>query len=123
MFKDVPDLTEQKDPLGWLIAQMDKHNIARVMTGCSGHPGMHDEARKRFPDRFFFEVSTDPNGGVDEIRRIRKLVKQYDAKAVSVFPCGCNPQVPINDKRLFVTYAACVEMDIPIFVNVGVPGP
>jgi predicted TIM-barrel fold metal-dependent hydrolase len=124
MFKDIPDLPSAKeDRMAWVIAQMDKHHIERALIGCSDQPGMHDEALKRFPDRFIFDVPTDPNGGVDEVRRVKKLIKQYDAKAVSVFPCGCNPQVPINDKRLFVTYAMCAELGLPIFVNVGVPGP
>ena len=123
MFKDIPDISTLSDPVGWTVAQMDKHHIERAMIGASEHPGMHDTARDRFPDRFVFEVGTDPNGGVDEIRRIKKLTQAYDVRAISVFPCGCNPQVPINDKRLFVTYAAAVELGLPVFVNAGVPGP
>ncbi len=44
-------------------------------------------------------------------------------KAASAFPCGLNPQVPINDKKFFPIYAKCVELDIPINVCAGVPGP
>ena len=33
------------------------------------------------------------------------------------------PQVPINDKKMYPIYAKCVELDLPIFVYVGVPGP
>jgi hypothetical protein len=33
------------------------------------------------------------------------------------------PQVPINDKKFFPLYAKCVELDIPICVCTGVPGP
>jgi predicted TIM-barrel fold metal-dependent hydrolase len=84
---------------------------------------MHKIARDRFADRFVFDVGLDPNGGMDEVRRLRRLTKEYDVRAVSVFPCGCNPQVPIDDKRMFVTYAAAIDLDLPIFVNVGVPGP
>jgi hypothetical protein len=40
-----------------------------------------------------------------------------------VFPAGLLPQVPINDKKMYPLYAKCVELDIPIFVNAGVPGP
>ena len=44
-------------------------------------------------------------------------------KAASAFPCGLNPQVPINDKKFFPIYAKCIELDIPINVCAGVPGP
>jgi predicted TIM-barrel fold metal-dependent hydrolase len=124
MFKDIPNIESLgDDPVGWAVAQMDKFNIERALIGVNTFSDLHTIARDRFADRFIFDVPTDPNGGVDEIRRIKQLTKEYDVRAVSVFPCGCNPQVPINDKRLFVTYAACVELGLPIFVNVGVPGP
>ena len=31
--------------------------------------------------------------------------------------------MPINDKRYYPIYAKCVELDIPIFITTGVPGP
>jgi predicted TIM-barrel fold metal-dependent hydrolase len=33
------------------------------------------------------------------------------------------PQVPINDKKMYPFYAKCVELDLPIFVCAGIPGP
>lgn len=123
MFKDIPNIAELADPVGWAVAQMDKFNIERALIGINAFSDMHETARDRFGDRFVFDIPVDPNGGMDEVRRIRTLAKDYDVRAVSVFPCGCNPQVPINDKRMFVTYAACIDLNVPIFVNVGVPGP
>ena len=124
MFKDIPNIEDiGDDPVGWAVKQMDRFNIEKALIGINPFSDLHKIARDKFAHRFIFDVGTDPNGGVDEIRRIKQLTKEYDVKAVSVFPCGCNPQVPINDKRLFVTYAMCCELDLPIFVNVGVPGP
>ena len=39
------------------------------------------------------------------------------------FPAGCFPQVPIDDAKFYPIYAKCVELDLPIFVCAGVPGP
>ena len=44
-------------------------------------------------------------------------------KAATAFPAGLTPQVPINDKKFYPIYAKCVELDIPICVCAGVPGP
>ena len=33
------------------------------------------------------------------------------------------PQVPINDKSFYPIYAKCIELDIPICITTGVPGP
>ncbi len=124
MFKDIPNIeTIGDDPVGWAVAQMDRFNIEKALIGVNAFSDMHKIARDRFSDRFVFDVGLDPNGGMEEVRRLRQLAKEYDVRAASVFPCGCNPQVPINDKRMFVTYAACIDLDIPIFVNAGVPGP
>jgi uncharacterized protein len=53
-------------------------------------------------------------------------VKAYETlgiKAATAFPAGCSPQVPIDDRRFYPIYAKCVELDLPIFVTTGVPGP
>ncbi len=124
MFKDIPNIDAiGDDPVGWAVKQMDRFNIEKALIGVNEFSDMHKVARDRFADRFVFDVPLDPNGGMDEVRRLRRLAKEYDIRGASVFPCGCNPQVPINDKRMYVTYAACVDLDIPIFVNAGVPGP
>ena len=124
MFKDIPNIESiGDDPVGWAVKQMDRFNIEKAVIGINELSDLPRIARERFADRFIFDVGVDPNRGVDEVRRLKRLCKEYDVKAVSVFPCGCNPQVPIDDKRMFVMYAACVELDLPIFVNVGVPGP
>jgi predicted TIM-barrel fold metal-dependent hydrolase len=124
MFKDVPNIESLgDDPVGWAVGQMDRFNIERALIGVNEHSDMHKVARDRFADRFVFDVPVDPNHGMEEVRRLRRLTQEYDVRAVSVFPCGCNPQVPIDDKRMYVMYAACVDLGLPIFVNVGVPGP
>jgi predicted TIM-barrel fold metal-dependent hydrolase len=124
MFKDIPDIEAiGDDPVGWAVKQMDRFNIETALIGVNPFSDMHKIARDRFSDRFVFDIGLDPNGGMDEVRRLRQLTKEYDVRAANVFPCGCNPQVPIDDKRMYVVYAACIDLDIPIFVNVGVPGP
>ena len=124
MFKDIPNISEiGDDPVGWAVKQMDRFNIEKALIGVNPFSEMSRVARDRFSDRFIFDVGLDPNGGMDEVRRLRQLTKEYDVRSASVFPCGCNPQVPIDDKRMYVVYAACIDLDLPIFVNVGVPGP
>jgi predicted TIM-barrel fold metal-dependent hydrolase len=60
---------------------------------------------------------------MDEVRKIMRLHEEWGLKAVSGFPCGRVPQVPINDARWYPIYAKCVELDLPFVCNVGVPGP
>ena len=60
---------------------------------------------------------------MDAVRDIQPAYDEVGIKAVTAFPCGMNPQVPINDKKMFPIYAKCVELDIPICCCAGVPGP
>ena len=123
MFKDIPEPGDNVgDFVKWTVDQMDEHGIEKAMVGF-----MEDKtsikAKETYPDRFFFDLPCNPNEGMNEVRRIKRLHKDFGIKAVSVFPAGTCPQVAINDARMYPLYAACVELDIPILLNVGVPGP
>ena len=65
----------------------------------------------------------DPNEGMEAVRKLDAAARELDVRSAQVFPAGLLPQVPINDKKMYPLYAKCVELDIPIFVNAGVPGP
>ena len=122
MFKGVPKIDECDDYIAWTVEQMDRFNIDKALVGFAGQP--HEiEAKERFPDRFFFDATVDPNKGMEEVRRIKQMHRDFGISAISVFPSGTYPQVAINHKYMFPIYAAAVELDIPILLNVGIPGP
>lgn len=123
MFKGVPKVDQCDDYVAWTVEQMDRFNIDKALVGFHEESKTAIAAKERYPDRFFFDVPADPNKGMEEVRRLKRLHCDFDIKAVSVFPCGTFPQVAIDHKYMFPIYAACVEMDIPILLNVGVPGP
>ena len=123
MFKDIPEASANvSDFVGWTTEQMDKHNIEMAMVGFN-EDDTSRQAAKDYSNRFFFDVPCNPNEGMNEVRRLKRLYADYGVKSASVFPSGTCPQVAINDARMYPLYAACVELDIPIVLNVGVPGP
>jgi uncharacterized protein len=122
MFKDVPaELDDNVDPVAVVLDNLDRFGIERAMVGVG--EGRDDAARalKEHPDRFVPSVAIDPNQGMDAVRLLVEMHDVYGVKAATTFPAGT--QVPINDKRYYPIYAKCVELDIPIFVCAGVPGP
>jgi predicted TIM-barrel fold metal-dependent hydrolase len=123
MFRNIPNADGIADLPGWTVSEMERFGIAKALIGYVEGSPLNDIVRDRFADRFFFDMPVDPNGGVDVIRAIRRAHAEVGIKAVSVFPCGCVPQVPINDKRMWPVYTTACELDIPVLVNVGVPGP
>jgi predicted TIM-barrel fold metal-dependent hydrolase len=123
MFKDVPHPEPGDDPVRFLLGEMDKHGIDKGMLGVSPTRDDSMRALKEHPDRFFGSMEVDPNRGMDAVRDLQRGVEEYGVRAATAFPAGLHPQVPINDKKFFPLYAKCVELDIPICVCAGVPGP
>jgi len=74
-----------------------------VMSGLPTN-GKVPGAAERFPERFFFCYEADPNQGMDEVRKIVRLHEGWGLKAISGFPSGRCPQVPINDARWYPIY-------------------
>jgi len=122
MFKGVPKYESLDDPVALVLALMDHHGIERMLTGIR-EGGDALRAVKDHPDRFFAMVNVDPNTGMDAVRGLVRAVEEHGVKAAHVWGTGLNPQVPIDDKKMYPIYAKCVELDLPIILYAGVPGP
>ncbi|MCB2048004.1 MAG: amidohydrolase family protein [Novosphingobium sp.] len=124
MFKDVPEELDQDsefDSVAETIALMDQYGIE---VGLVSHSmDQTPEALRRYPGRFVGSLAIDGNRGMDQIREIVAMHGEGSIGAVTTFPAGVHPQIPINDKLWYPIYAKCIELDIPVFVAVGVPGP
>jgi predicted TIM-barrel fold metal-dependent hydrolase len=133
MFKDVPFSDQSRAASGpvdepaqgadLLLPQMDKWGVERAMVGVSPANVIAQKTLADHPDRFFGAYEFDPNKGMEEIRALVQMYEVYGIKAATAFPAGYLPQVPINDKKMYPFYAKCVELDIPVFVCSGIPGP
>ena len=122
MFKDVPpDIEESIDPVAFLMDNLDRHNIEKAMLGYRAENEDCVRALEMHPDRFLTCLEFDPNDVMSEIRRITTAHETVGLNALSTFPAGY--RTPINDKRMYPFYATAVEMDLPVFVCAGIPGP
>ena len=123
MFKAVPEGHDgASDPVAVTLEQMDRHGISVGVIGAV-RDGVHDRALAEYPGRFVGRSSVDPNEGMKALRQIERDRDELGIRAVSVFPAGTFPQVPINDKKMYPIYAKCVELGLSIWVNAGIPGP
>jgi len=123
MFKEVPEDPTGEDMVAYTLDQMDRFGIERALIGIGTPEGIQWEALQQHPDRFLASLSIDPNGGMKAIHQITKTAELVDLRAITLFPSGCNPPVPINDKRMYPVYAKACELDIPVCCCVGIPGP
>ena len=122
MFKQVPNhLDEGQDPVEVTLSEMDRHGVAIGLIGIGGKVAAR--AQKEHPDRFRASIEVDPNDITGAVRRIRQAHAEQGVKAVSSFPAGCNPQVPVSDRRYYPIFQTCIDLDIPIILNAGIAGP
>lgn len=125
LFKDIPpELSEEDDDnaaVGETLELMDRYGIEYGLVSVTDERS--EQAVRQYPDRFLASLPVDGNRGMDEIRKIVRLHDELGLRAVTMFPSGVNPQIPINDKLWYPIYSKCVELDIAVFTTVGVPGP
>ena len=121
MFRNVPDIDKTDDTIAYTVDKMDAFGIERAMIGVQHETSV--QALKRYPDRFFGSYHANPNRGMEEVRTIVRMHEELGIKAVTGFPSGTLPQVPIDDKKWYPIYAKCCELGLPFACTVGVPGP
>ena len=125
MFRDIPwkEMGDPDDPVDVTLREMDRFGIERGLVGLDGPEGVATKALARHPDRFVASSQADPNEGMKGVARLVAEYETYGVRAVTVFPAGTFPQVPINDKKMYPVYAKCVELGVPVFCCAGIPGP
>jgi predicted TIM-barrel fold metal-dependent hydrolase len=122
MFKNVPkELYGTESPIDVTLHEMDRFGVELGLIGCEGD--VNRKALEQHPDRFIASGNVDPNDGTDGIRRMVRQYEEFGVRAFGAFPAGCNPQVAIDDALFYPIYSKCCELDVPIFVCAGVPGP
>ncbi|HRE02103.1 MAG TPA: amidohydrolase family protein [Ilumatobacteraceae bacterium] len=119
------------------ITAMDASGVARALIGVTTRaagapqPGQGVdfgpvefglEACRREPDRVRLVLQvhdvTLPHAAAAQVRRHGAL---DEVVAVGVFPAalGCD----ITDRRLYPLYSACVDLGLPVRINLGIAGP
>jgi uncharacterized protein len=122
MFKDVPNhLESEDDPIDVTLSAMDRHGIDVGLVGLRNPATL--EALERHPSRFVASLEIDPNDISQAVRSARDAHAEHGIVAVTTFPAGCHPQVPVSDRLYYPIYQTCIDLDIPIVVNAGIAGP
>ena len=106
--------------LSW--EDLDRFGIERGLVPVTLTDELHVRAISEHPDRLFGSVEVDPNRGMDTLGDSSAAVFDHGVVAASFFRRArilrCRSTTSGHP-----LYAKCVELDIPVFVQGGVPGP
>jgi predicted TIM-barrel fold metal-dependent hydrolase len=112
-----------------MLRRMDGANIERSMliaakVGPSGHRACYHvpyelvaEAVARYPDRFMALAGIDPTEGMNGVRALAKAVKEDGFVGAHLYPHWF--ELAPDHARYYPFYAKCVELDVPIQMQVG----
>lgn len=115
IFRDI-DVSE-------LIDAMDAAGVEKaIITTTVEEPSEHALAFPRaHPDRFALSLSLDPRNGMKSVRALERLVREQPVVLARITPFMIN--LPPDDRVYYPVYAKCIELDLPIAINTGIPGP
>lgn len=123
MFKDLPQVDGAADFIAYLLAEMDRWGVDKGLLPVSFGDTWGARGVAEHPNRLYGSYLVDPNLGVQAVRDLRRAVDELGVIAAACFPTGLHSQVNINDPLMYPLYAACCELEIPMCINAGVPGP
>jgi predicted TIM-barrel fold metal-dependent hydrolase len=123
-----PGLRQRMDrgtSLEQLVDEMDEAGVDKGVL-CSGYSGGGDRewvltASDKYPERFGLSHVVDPREGMRAVRLVEELV-QFDGYRL-IRMLGLQTGLYYNDPAYYPVYAKCVELGVPVGLNVGFPGP
>jgi uncharacterized protein len=114
-----PRIETPEDLLGHLESANIRAAVVSIME--PGHAEWVGEAHRRYPRRILPAMIVDPTLGMPEIRRVLEYHERYGVRGLRIPPFRYS--LPPTDRIYWPFYAKAVELDIPVSMNAGMPGP
>jgi uncharacterized protein len=123
LFKRTAESIFRKFSAAELLASMDEAGVDKaILTLQADRPSKALLSyAEQHPGRFAFSVLVDPRRGMGGVRQLEAVVRAHDVRLARVIPSMC--KLAPDDRCYYPLYAKCVELDLPISINTGIPGP
>ena len=118
-----------------MLEEMDEADVDIAVFSAFGYGDLHvvsnetvGEVVAKHPKRFIGAGTVDPRRRPMEVaREIEHMVKDLGIRIVRLEPYAYGPDkytgLPPNDKRYWPVYIKCVELGVPVAIQVGHTGP
>jgi predicted TIM-barrel fold metal-dependent hydrolase len=118
------------DSIGAMVSKMDEANVERVFitqTKMWSHwnkwmymdTTLEEVAQymRASPDRFVGLAGYNPFRIKDSLREVEVAIREHGFRGVYVHIYGFD--IPLHDPKMYPLYAKCVELDVPVSMQVG----
>jgi len=122
LFKDIGARPSFEDPEQY-VQYLEEAGVGRSVVSIMQpeHAAWVGEAHRRFPDRVLPAMIVDPTKGMPELRRVIEYYDRYGVRCLRMPPFRY--EKPPTDRIYWPFYAKAIELDIPVSMNIGMPGP
>jgi predicted TIM-barrel fold metal-dependent hydrolase len=106
-----------------LTAQMDAVGVEKAVLSVDVErpPASVLAFTEAAPERFFLAASVDPTRHMKAVFALEDLVASQPVVMARVVPFLHD--LPPNHRSYYPLYTKCIELDLPISINTGLPGP
>jgi predicted TIM-barrel fold metal-dependent hydrolase len=106
-----------------LLASMDRAGVEKaILTVDAERPDASVLAfPQAAPERFFLAASVNPTRHMRGVRALEALVASQPVVMARVVPFLYD--LAPDHRSYYPLYAKCIELDLPISINTGIPGP
>ncbi len=106
-----------------LLAQMDAAGVEKAILSVDAGRVEEDVLAftRAHPERFSLAVICDPTQHMKACWALEDLVAEYPVAMARVVPFMHD--IPPNHRDYYPLYAKCCDLDLPISINTGLPGP
>jgi len=122
LFKGIEGRTSIETPedlLGQLAASDIGAAVVSIME--PAHADWVSEAHRRFPKKILPAMIVDPTRGYEEIQRVVQYHREHHVRCLRIPPFRY--LLPPTDRIYWPFYVKAIELDIPVSMNAGMPGP
>ena len=122
LFKDIGDRAAIQVPED-LLARLDAAGIEAAVVSIMqpSHAEWVGDAHRRFPGRILPAMIVDPTRGYAEVQRVVEYHERFSVRCLRIPPFRYS--LPPTDRVYWPFYVKALELDIPVSMNAGMPGP
>lgn len=122
LFKDIQGRPALRTPED-LLLRMGESGVGAAVVSIMQpeHAEWVGAAHRAFPRKILPAMIVDPRRGYSEIQRVVEYHERYGVRCLRIPPFRY--QLPPTDRIYWPFYVKAIELDIPVSMNAGMPGP